>query len=131
MCIIHTQEQEALKKPVQDLLKVLNCKSWTLTKHHPMDTNMIPKKKKFSCLRKPLKRAKSVIIQHTLEESKQYEPMVVDIRKVELKPAALVSVIEFLVQCCNIAIPFNKCHCVCVCVNALDCYRKNGEGSSL
>lgn len=119
------QEQLSMIKPVADTLKVLILsQSWAFIKHQPMDRNKVPKRKKQSCIRKPVKKTKSVILPHTIEEYRHYEPQVVDLRKIELRKELSVS--NSLPV--KIAVCLRARELICVCVFVTDSFRVCNQG---
>ncbi len=79
---------------MEDTLKYLLARGWTLSKVRALDTQNIPKKPKMTCIRRKKKRAQSFNRQpeEDTTDFSDYEPLVLDLSKVEAPVELLVSV---------------------------------------
>ena len=69
-------------------MKYLLMKGWSLNKVRPLKTTNIPHKPKMTCMRRRKRRALSM--SGVAEESESYEPVVLDLSKVETPIELLV-----------------------------------------
>ena len=88
-----------MKQPVIEVISFLLVKGWNFSKQFPMNTPItVPNKLKMVCIRKVSNQKCPMTLD---EEYALYEPIVMDLNKVEIRDELLVRYIKYIIVVCS------------------------------